>query len=61
MSLGYGGSYHCVAAFAPGSKADRQREMYTSGSGTFVPLAFEPGEAFQFDWSEDQHTCSMKH
>jgi transposase len=23
------------------------------GRGTFVPLAFEPGEAFQFDWSED--------
>ena len=27
--------------------------MQTSGRGTFVPLAFEPGEAFQFDWSED--------
>lgn len=25
----------------------------TSGWGTFVPLSFEPGEAFQFDWSED--------
>ena len=23
------------------------------GRGTFVPLAFGPGEAFQFDWSED--------
>ncbi|RXR21732.1 hypothetical protein, partial [Sphingobium fluviale] len=21
--------------------------------GTFVPLSFAPGEAFQFDWSED--------
>jgi hypothetical protein len=27
--------------------------MQTSGRGTFVPLAFDPGEAFQFDWSED--------
>jgi hypothetical protein len=24
-----------------------------SGKGTFVPLSFAPGEAFQFDWSED--------
>mgnify|MGYP003666654112 FL=1 len=23
------------------------------GSGTFMPLVFGPGEAFQFDWSED--------
>jgi transposase len=53
MSLGYDGSYGRVAAFARDWKADRQREMQTSGRGTFVPLAFEPGEAFQFDWSED--------
>ena len=53
MSLGYDGSYGGVAAFARAWKADRQREMQTSGRGTFVPLAFEPGEAFQFDWSED--------
>ena len=53
MSLGYDGSYGRVAAFARAWKADRQREMQTSGRGTFVPLAFEPGEAFQFDWSED--------
>src|SRR3546814_7646478 len=24
-----------------------------SGRGTFVPLSFAPGEAFQVDWSED--------
>ena len=30
-----------------------QREQQTTGRGTFVPLAFRPGEAFQFDWSED--------
>ena len=51
--LGYDGSYGRVAAFARTWKADRQREQQTSGRGTFVPLAFEPGEAFQFDWSED--------
>jgi transposase len=53
MSLGYDGSYNRVAAFAREWRADRQRELQTSGRGTFVPLAFEPGEAFQFDWSED--------
>ena len=53
MSLGYEGSYCRVAAFAREWRADWQRERQTTGRGTFVPLAFEPGEAFQFDWSED--------
>ena len=53
VSLGYEGSYGRVAAFAREWKADLQRELQTSGRGTFVPLTFEPGEAFQFDWSED--------
>ena len=47
------GSYSRVAAFAREWRADRQREQQTTGRGTFVPLAFRPGEAFQFDWSED--------
>jgi len=51
--LGYGGSYNRVAAFAREWKAARQHEQRTSGRGTFVPLAFVSGEAFQFDWSED--------
>ena len=50
VALGYDGSYNRVAAFARDWKADRQREQQTTGRGTFVPLAFEPGEAFQFDW-----------
>lgn len=53
VSLGYGGSYGRVAAFARVWKADRRREEQSSGRGTFVPLVFQPGEAFQFDWSED--------
>ena len=53
VSLGYDGSYCRVAAFAREWKADRQREFLTTGRGTFVPLVFEPGEAFQLDWSED--------
>jgi len=53
ISLGYDGSYGRVAAFARDWKVDRQREQQTSGRGTFVPLVFQSGEAFQFDWSED--------
>jgi len=53
VSLGFDGSYNRVAAFARDWRADRQRELQTTGRGTFVPLSFAPGEAFQFDWSED--------
>ena len=52
-ALGYDGSYNRVAAFARDWKAARQQEQKTCGRGAFVPLAFLPGEAFQFDWSED--------
>ncbi len=51
--LGYDGSYGRMAAFVRAWKAERQREAQTSGRGTFVPLVFAAGEAFQFDWSED--------
>ena len=53
VALGYDGSYNRVAAFARAWKADCQRDAQSSGRGTFVPLVFQPGEAFQFDWSED--------
>jgi transposase len=53
MALGFTGSYNRVAAFARSWRTDRQREQQTTGRGTFVPLAFRAGEAFQFDWSED--------
>ncbi len=53
ISLGFDGSYSRVAAFVRDWKADRQREQQTCGRGPFVPLVFRPGEAFQFDWSED--------
>jgi transposase len=53
VRLGYDGSYERVAAFARAWRADRQRAEQTTGRGTFVPLIFQPGEAFQFDWSED--------
>jgi transposase len=53
VKLGYDGSYNRVAAFARQWRTERQYEQQTSGRGTFVPLVFQPGEAFQFDWSED--------
>lgn len=49
MALGFTGSYGRVAAFARQWRVDRQREQQTTGRGTFVPLIFRPGEAFQFD------------
>ena len=51
--LGYDGSYSRVAAFIRAWKAGRQVQEQTTGRGTFVPLVFAAGEAFQFDWSED--------
>jgi hypothetical protein len=42
-----------VAAFARGWRQAQQEASQTVGRGTFVPLLFGPGEAFQFDWSED--------
>jgi transposase len=53
ITLGYDGSYGRVAAFARAWKSERLREQQISGRGTFIPLVFQPGEAFQFDWSED--------
>jgi transposase len=53
VTLGYEGSYGRVAAFVREWKADRQRVQQTTGRSVFVPLVFQPGEAFQFDWSED--------
>jgi len=53
VALGFDGSYGRVAAFARAWKEYRQREQQTTGRGVFVPLIFQPGEAFQFDWSED--------
>src|SRR5690606_29278198 len=58
VSLGYEGSYNRVAAFARKWKADRQREQQTAGRGIFVPLVFQPGAAFQCDWSEDGATIA---
>ena len=53
VALGFTGSYDRVAAFARSWRQAQQELARTAGRGTFVPLTFAPGEAFQFDWSED--------
>ena len=53
VQLGFDGSYERVASFVREWKGERQRATQTTDRGTFVPLVFQPGEAFQFDWSED--------
>lgn len=53
VQLGYSGSYDRVAAFARLWRQEQQEAKKTAARNTFVPLSFAPGEAFQFDWSED--------
>lgn len=59
--LGYRGSYDRVSAFARGWRRRRQEAARTVERGTFVPLVFAPGEAFQFDWSEDWAVIGGEH
>lgn len=47
-AAGYDGSYDRVCAFIRNWKQNRDEGALR---GAFVPLAFEYGEAFQFDWS----------
>lgn len=47
---GYEGGYTRVTDFI---RAWRQGEGQGAAVNAFVPLAFEHGEAFQFDWSEE--------
>ena len=53
VSLGFSGSYDRVTAFARAWRQAQHEQARTVGRGTFVPLTFASGEAFQFDWSED--------
>jgi transposase len=53
VQLGFTGSYDRVAAFARLWRQEQQEAKRTAARNTYVPLAFAPGEAFQFDWSED--------
>lgn len=46
---GYGGGYDAVRRYAANwSKAARE-----ASAAAYVPLSFDPGEAYQFDWSHE--------
>ena len=53
VDLGFKGSYDRVAAFARQWREGQTEWVNSARKRTYVPLAFAPGEAFQFDWSED--------
>lgn len=47
--LGYQGGYDAVRLYAKGW----QREQASLSADAFVPLSFDPSEAYQFDWSHE--------
>jgi transposase len=47
--LGYEGGYDAVRRYARGW----QRGRAATSVGAFIPLSFAPGEAYQFDWSQE--------
>ena len=47
---GYEGGYDAVRRYA---KAWRRRRRLSASSQAYVPLIFDPGEAYQFDWSHE--------
>jgi transposase len=51
--LGFDGSYDRVAVFVRNWHRQQLEQKQGSGKHTYIPLQFAPGEAFQFDWSED--------
>ncbi len=53
VQLGFTGSYDRVAVFARRWRDAQQEAKRTASKNTFITLSFAPGEAFQFDWSED--------
>ena len=48
-NLGYDGSYDAVRRYA----ATWSRETQEASASAYVPLSFDPGEAYQFDWSHE--------
>ena len=55
-ALGYGGGYDAVRRYA---RTWRRRWRLLSPSQGFVPLSFDPGEAYQFDWSHEYAACRV--
>ena len=52
---GYEGGYDAVRRYA---KAWRRQRRLLGSSQAYVPLSFDPGEAYQFDWSHEYAVVS---
>ena len=50
QALGYRGGYTRLTDYI---RTWREEQGKVTATSAFVPLSFEPGEAFQFDWSEE--------
>ena len=48
-NLGYGGGYDAVRRYA----SRWSKAMQEASASAYVPLVFDPGEAYQFDWSHE--------
>lgn len=46
---GYGGSYDAVRLYA----SSWSKAAQVAAASAYVPLSFDPGEAYQFDWSHE--------
>jgi transposase len=46
---GYGGGYDAVRRYA----ASWSKATQAASASAYVPLSFDPGEAYQFDWSHE--------
>src|SRR3990167_9287451 len=51
QEIGYGGAYDSVQRFVKSWKSGNHGPKLTEA---FVPLQFQPGDACQFDWSQEQ-------
>ena len=49
---GFEGSYDAVRRYAARWTTERRKDA-GDGAPTFIPLLFQPGEAYQFDWSHE--------
>lgn len=49
VAKGYDGGYDSVRRFIKGWRTHQQSSVV----GAYIPLSFSPGEAYQFDWSEE--------
>jgi len=50
---GYAGGYDAVRRYARRWADAQTTKAVTKASDAFIPLIFAPGEAYQFDWSEE--------